>query len=211
MDAKKNIVNVDRDDVLDGGYRAFSRKTFQRKALLSVRFSAEDGIDTSGLTREFLRLCLHDMHDSCLFEGKENKRFLALDYKALEKGMYENAGRIMAYSLVHRGPIPSFLHPQQYIAISQGLEKVEVSIEDINNVEIQLKLKAIQDSTDEESFHLAVNSVENLVMVAGCASMCQKINSDLVTRLCHFTVLGRSSMAIQQLQKGLQYSVFLTP
>ena len=68
-------------------------------------FSAEDGIDTGGSTREFLRLCLHD---SCLFEGKENKRFLALDYKALEKGMYENSGRIMAYSLVHRGPIPSF-------------------------------------------------------------------------------------------------------
>ena len=78
-------------------------------------------------------------------------------------------------------------------------------------MEIQLKLKAIQDSTDKESFRLAVNSVEDLVMVAGCAFMCQKMNSDLVTRLCHFTVLGRSSMAIQQLQKGLQYSMFLMP
>lgn len=47
---KKNIVNVDRDNVLDGGFRGFSRKSFDPLSPLDVKFSDEDGIDTGGPT-----------------------------------------------------------------------------------------------------------------------------------------------------------------
>lgn len=80
-DGLKNIVNVAREDVLDGGFRGFKRKSFNACHLLSVRFSGEDGIDTGGLTREFLRLSLSAIQKLSIFCGPVNSRNLSLDYK----------------------------------------------------------------------------------------------------------------------------------
>jgi hypothetical protein len=77
----RNIVNVDRDDILDGAFRAFNRKTFDPERLLSVRFSGEDGIDTGGLTREFMRLAMSSTRNLPIFEGDERRKLIALDYK----------------------------------------------------------------------------------------------------------------------------------
>ena len=81
-DLTKIIVNVDRDDVLDGGFRAFKRKQFNIRTPLHVRFSFETGIDNGGLTREFLRLALKSMA-TCnkLFYGNDLSNFISMDYK----------------------------------------------------------------------------------------------------------------------------------
>ena len=47
-EARRNVVNVERDDVLDGRIRAFMRVSFNPAAELSVRFAGEDGIDDGG-------------------------------------------------------------------------------------------------------------------------------------------------------------------
>lgn len=79
----KNIVNVDRGDVLDGGIRAFRRKTFKPEKLLSVRFSGEDGVDNGGLRREFMQLAVTAVSNLSIFSSTEMNRGknLALDYK----------------------------------------------------------------------------------------------------------------------------------
>lgn len=56
VDGLSNIVNIDRENVLEGGMRAFRRRTFDCRNRLSVRFSAEDGTDTGRrveITRKF--------------------------------------------------------------------------------------------------------------------------------------------------------------
>lgn len=78
---KKNIVNVDRDNVLDGGFRGFSRKSFDPLSPLDVKFSDEDGIDTGGPTREFLRLAMNSVKDLPIFAGPDNQKMLVLDYR----------------------------------------------------------------------------------------------------------------------------------
>jgi len=78
VDGDKNIVNVMREDVLDGGFRGFMRKTFHPCRKLSVRFSGEVAIDDGGPTREFLRLALSQI-ESKLFYGESNRKFLTLD------------------------------------------------------------------------------------------------------------------------------------
>ena len=77
-DGAKNIVNVIREDVLDGGFRGFMRKTFNPCHKLSVRFSGEAAIDDGGPTREFLRLALYQI-EMKLFYGESNGKFLTLD------------------------------------------------------------------------------------------------------------------------------------
>jgi len=81
LDGQKNFVNADRDDILDGGFRAFKRKTFDDRRPLSVLFAGEDGIDTGGLRRDFMRLAISAVKNLPIFSGSENSKFIALDYK----------------------------------------------------------------------------------------------------------------------------------
>lgn len=79
----KTIVNIESRDqthILEGAQRAFGRKTFDASRKLSVRFTGEDGADTGGLTRDFLRLAMLAIRDSSLFCGGDEK-LMALDHK----------------------------------------------------------------------------------------------------------------------------------
>ena len=81
---KKNVCNIHREDVMDGALRAFTRKSFQPKALLDVKFIGEDGYDEGGPLREFMRLALRAIAELPIFEGPESSRQLTLDYKCKE-------------------------------------------------------------------------------------------------------------------------------
>jgi len=82
INGSKNVINVDRNNILDGGLRGFARKVFDAKRLLFVRFADEQGIDAGGLTKELLRLLLQAIRSELpIFSGPENARNLLLDYK----------------------------------------------------------------------------------------------------------------------------------
>jgi len=81
-DARKNVINVTRGGVWEGARNGFCRGSFNPCSLLSVRFSGEDGIDSGGLTREFLRLLFRELCDNnTLFFGKTTEKCIAYDYK----------------------------------------------------------------------------------------------------------------------------------
>lgn len=79
IDLPANVINVHRDDVLDGGFRGFQRASFNPHRRLNVRFSGEPAIDEGGPSREFMTLCTRALKNSKLFEGPDNARYLALD------------------------------------------------------------------------------------------------------------------------------------
>ena len=54
MDGRRNVVNVTRDDVLDGARRGFRRTKFNDNCVLSVKFSGEARIDDGEPSREIL-------------------------------------------------------------------------------------------------------------------------------------------------------------
>jgi len=85
VDSHKNIVNVDRDNILDGGFRAFQRKSFNSHRLLNVRFSGEDGIDTGGLSNDFMRLSVCAIQSLPIFAGDDNAKWIALDYNGISR------------------------------------------------------------------------------------------------------------------------------
>jgi len=62
---------------------------------------------------------------------------------ALQNHTYEVSGRILAYSMVHRGPLPSFLSETLYTAITKGNEAAFPGIEDVDDVALQGQLKAV--------------------------------------------------------------------
>lgn len=79
-DVAKNICNVDREDVLEGGFRCFNKARFNQYALLDVRFIGEDGIDLGGSMREFMRIATKVIASLLIFEGQASRRLLTLDY-----------------------------------------------------------------------------------------------------------------------------------
>jgi hypothetical protein len=72
------MVNVTRENVIEGAIRAFQRRSFDPCADLHVKFVGEDGIDDGGLTREFMRLLKKEISQQPMFVGKDGSKMLAL-------------------------------------------------------------------------------------------------------------------------------------
>lgn len=62
-------------------------------------------------------------------------------YLALKDGKYELAGRIIAYSIVHRGT--TFMHPMMYTAITEGVECTRPRVSDLHDAALQSKLQEV--------------------------------------------------------------------
>lgn len=82
--SSSNMINVCRENIMDGATRAFRRRSFKPEAKLSVVFmddlmQAEGAVDEGGPTREFFRLLMIALKDSTLFTGPENSKILSLD------------------------------------------------------------------------------------------------------------------------------------
>jgi len=58
-----------RENVVDGGLRAFGRLSFKPTAPLNVVFVGEDGQDTGGPSRVFLRLAMSGVQNMHVFGG----------------------------------------------------------------------------------------------------------------------------------------------
>ena len=61
-----------------------------------------------------------------------------LFYIAMEAGSYEAAGRIIAYSVVHRGPLPRFFHTQFYDVTVCGSDIGEMHLENVTDAAVPL-------------------------------------------------------------------------
>ncbi|XP_034722118.1 uncharacterized protein LOC117941138 [Etheostoma cragini] len=76
--------NINRSAVWEGAMRGFQRVSYDPNLMICVKFSDdmgrnEEGVDLGGPRREFLRLLMETIARSPMFEGKENRKNLALD------------------------------------------------------------------------------------------------------------------------------------
>ena len=96
--------------------------------------------------REYMRLLLGSIisnnSNNSLFCGDVNSRFLRHNVIELNKKTYFYVGQILSITLVHGGPAPFFAEPiADYILY--GLEKVKVSIADVQDKVIKRKLQKV--------------------------------------------------------------------
>lgn len=79
-DKNANLVNVTREDVLQGLLRAFKRKSFDPEAALSIRFMGEDGSDQGGLRAECITLAYRQIAESkSICQGDNDGKLLVKD------------------------------------------------------------------------------------------------------------------------------------
>lgn len=84
--AEVSRFNINRANILDGALRGFRRATYSPNKRMSVKFSddmgkLEEAVDLGGPRREFLRLLMHSLEQSPMFEGAEGVKNLALSSK----------------------------------------------------------------------------------------------------------------------------------
>lgn len=74
--------NIVRKNVWDGASRAMRRANFSPEKKIDIKFMddygiSEGAVDSGGPTREFFRLCLHEIKDNIgIFEGPPNAKVL---------------------------------------------------------------------------------------------------------------------------------------
>ncbi|XP_038558238.1 G2/M phase-specific E3 ubiquitin-protein ligase-like isoform X2 [Micropterus salmoides] len=102
-----HVKETTEENIMDGAMRAFTRRSFNPEAKLSVIFmddfmQAEGSVDEGGPTRGFFRL-LSEI--AAYLQG--HSKNLSLDSHALHRGLYRTYGVMMAVALLHGGVLPS--------------------------------------------------------------------------------------------------------
>ena len=89
----------------------------------------------------FLMRCI--AQNNSLFCGKENSRVPMHNMLELERRTFYFIGSIVALSLVHGGPAPSFFSPAVADYIVHGVQNVRATIDDVPDEQVQQKLMKV--------------------------------------------------------------------
>ncbi|XP_072171956.1 G2/M phase-specific E3 ubiquitin-protein ligase-like [Diadema setosum] len=199
-DDSSNLISVTRDDILEGGFRGFKKPRFNPAAPLNVKFSGERGIDNKGLAREFLTLSLMTISDR-YFSGGPAKS-ISIDYALMED--YEAVGKMMAYSIVHHGPPPSFFTKLSYEMICGGNSVERASLSDVTDVEAREAIQKILEADDSDYGDVTETHLE-LIEKSGCGRLILPHQKEkLVQSLIQFYAVDKHRAAVSKLQKGLE-------
>ncbi|XDV19497.1 hypothetical protein PO909_024962 [Leuciscus waleckii] len=200
--------NINRKNVLDGAFRAFTRKSYDPFKRISVRFSDECGnfeeaVDLGGPRREFLTLLMEAIEKSALLAGPDGRKNLALDSVAFREDRYYLAGKAIAVSMVHGGPSPGFFSSTLFECICNG--NVSPTIDDVNDLDLQAKIQKIANAATMDEICQATESITEYLANAGClrAIKCLGDKDQLVDDILMFQVVNRVHGPLERFREGL--------
>ncbi|KAJ1156147.1 hypothetical protein NDU88_008871 [Pleurodeles waltl] len=208
---KTSKFNINRRNIWDGARRAFLRKTYKATNRISVMFTdssgnSEGAVDFGGPTREFLRLLMHYLQHSKLFEGPENRKTLSCDAQGMRNDEYYLAGQAMAVSLVHGGPAPNFVSPVLYQCLVSDAKHVHSSLGDVVDPETQDMLKEIENASSLENLQGLIQKHSTVLSIAGCFRPLKSLNDkrELLEDLINWYIVGRTVPSLVRLKEGLK-------
>ena len=130
---------IRRKKLFEDAIREF-RRGFPMNGSIKVTFIGEPAVDTGGPLREFLHLLLKEIAgNNTLFEGEQG-RSPSPNLVEVDKNTFVHVGKIVALSLVHGGPAPSFFTKAAVDYLLHGLSGVVATPKDVTDA---VALKAI--------------------------------------------------------------------
>ncbi|XP_017323374.1 G2/M phase-specific E3 ubiquitin-protein ligase isoform X2 [Ictalurus punctatus] len=98
-------VTIWRKSLLKSALGALCNRNFSWTKKPHIEFAGEEAFDNGGPRREFFRLLMLEVQSSLgIFEGNPKHLFFTYDQTALQQRKYEQAGKLVAWSVVHGGP-----------------------------------------------------------------------------------------------------------
>ena len=137
---EKYSIKVQRKRVWEDALYQFRHGVAIHKHL-RVTFLCEPAVDTGGPLREFLHLLVSSIaRNNTLFVGAINQRAPLHNMVELKTNTYYYVGAMLATSIVHVGPPPSFFSNAVADYLLYGMHKTKPTIADIPNDTIRQKL-----------------------------------------------------------------------
>ena len=124
----------------DALHRFRSGIDFQKH--LHVTFVGEPAVDAGGPLREFLRLLMGEIaSNNSLLSGDDKCRVPVPNMTVLEKQTYCYVGKMVAVSLIHGGPAPTFLAPSVVDYVIKGIRGADPEVKEVPNLQVRSKLE----------------------------------------------------------------------
>jgi hypothetical protein len=137
-------ITVRRSSIWDDALRAVKR-AFDEKKLVRVTFIGESAVDGGGPRREFFMLLMNAIRENnSLLDGPLTTRVLRHNTTALQNELYLYMGKMIALSIVHGGPGPSFFVECVVDYIFNGLGSVSARIVDIPDASIKERIQKVE-------------------------------------------------------------------
>ena len=117
------------------------RRGFPVDQKFCVTFIGEPAVDTGGPLREFFHLLIAEVaNNNSLFEGSDG-RVPVMNVLELERKTYFYVGQMMALSLLHGGPAPTFFSKAaaKFFASSE----IHASADDVADVQIRNSIQKV--------------------------------------------------------------------
>ncbi|XP_041830782.1 uncharacterized protein LOC121633001 [Melanotaenia boesemani] len=199
-----NCLNVCREFLLEGSFRAFRRTHFNPCHRLMITFVDDEGqsegaVDDGGPSREYLRLLISALRDSRYFEGPESSKNLSLVPRGLEFGDYKVIGQMLSLALLQGGVRPSFLSSRLYALLCRQ-QTGPVSVEEVGDWELRQHLDKIKAAENLQEAQRAVEEGSPALHALGCARSLTDMESRqaLIEEAAKAHVEGRTKAALDQ-------------
>ena len=132
-------LNIRRTKLWEDTLHAF-RHGLQLHKHLRVTFIGEPAVDTGSPLREFFHLLMKAVAgNNNLFTG-DRGRIPTSNLAAVENKTYFYIGQMLALSLLHGGPAPSFFCGAVGSYLVNGMSRVKAEIADVPNKSMRVKL-----------------------------------------------------------------------
>ncbi|XP_030069546.1 G2/M phase-specific E3 ubiquitin-protein ligase [Microcaecilia unicolor] len=125
---------------------------------------------------------------------------------ALKENLYYEAGRMIAVSLVHGGPSPSFFSRTLFNCLVYGPEQVEPTIEDLTDYKLAEVVMRIKSSRTRKNLMAAINDCPEYLFDAGCLRLIftSKEKDMLVRDVLSHHVIRRVILPFKSFREGLK-------
>ncbi|KAI5616452.1 G2/M phase-specific E3 ubiquitin-protein ligase, partial [Silurus asotus] len=199
-------VIVKKDDVVEAALQAVRQSDFNPCHMLSVSFTKDKQSQTVGTQRRFLRLLLLKLKNSCVFEGPDHAKNLALSSQALRDDLYFEVGSLLALSLVHGGPPVAFFSRALYYSLFHYPTDYKLTPEDLGDVTLVYSVNKIAQSNSLKELRRVVHPMMEFLQVAGCWREITKLSDKnlLLEDILNFYFLLRMQLPLQRFREGLK-------
>lgn len=159
-------VVVLRKHIMQSTLAAMQRKSFSLCNPLVISFSGEDAVDVGGPTREFFRLLMISLKETGIFEGN----WFSHDLRMLGNNKYYQAGKLVAWSVLHGGSGPKCLAKEAYCILQDIPVESKVAIKKITDIKFREAITDLE-SCSEDEFKSTVSTHADTVAAYGYSNV----------------------------------------
>ena len=136
-------VDIRRARIFDDTLVLFSRTHFDVHKHLKVNFIGEAAVDNGGLTREFFRLVISEVLQSCLFAGWPANVVPLHNIGDITLNHFYQIGRILTTCIIHGGQAPHCFARGIAEYLIYGQIKSDPCIDDVYDLQVRNSLKKV--------------------------------------------------------------------